>query len=151
MELETDLDSVFCNVDQPRDAIQHSLPMEIDETEFFYEDESFVFQSIVFYSESKNLIIEKRDVKNKKGKSHSEINLGNMRPSQISRLHRATRDALDDSIGGIEAENVRLKDRVKELEESLIPMPLFVSPLAITMPVHPCSQVKRILQPPRIV
>jgi hypothetical protein len=34
MELETDLDSVFCNVDQPRDAIQHSPPMEIDETKF---------------------------------------------------------------------------------------------------------------------
>jgi hypothetical protein len=84
MELETDLDNVFRNVDQPEDAIHHSPPMEIDETKIFDEDESFVFQSVVFYSESKNLIIEKRDVRNKKGKSHSEINLRNMRPSQIS-------------------------------------------------------------------
>jgi hypothetical protein len=101
-----------------------------------------VFQSVVFYSESKKLIIEKRDVKNKKGKSRSEVNLANMRSSQISRLHRATRDALDDSIGGIEAENARLKDRVKELEEALIPMPLLASPLAIAMPATPAAKLK---------
>jgi hypothetical protein len=84
MELETDLDSVFRNIDQPRDAIQHSLPMEIAETKIFDEDESFIFQSVVFNSKSKNLIIEKRDVRNKKGKSCSNINLGNMWSSQIS-------------------------------------------------------------------
>ena len=50
MELETDLDNVFCNVDHPRDAIQHSPPMEIVETEIFYKDESFIFQSVVFVS-----------------------------------------------------------------------------------------------------
>jgi hypothetical protein len=116
--------------------------MEIAETEIFDEDESFVFQSVVFYNESKNLIIEKRDVRNKKGKSRSEINLRNMQPSQISRLHRATRDALDDSIGGIEAENARLKDRIKELEEALIPIPLLSSPLAITVPATPAAKLK---------
>jgi hypothetical protein len=62
--------------------------------------------------------------------------------SQISRLHRATGDALDDSIGGIEAENARLKDRVKELEEALIPMPLLASPLAIAMPSTPTTKLK---------
>jgi len=45
--------------------------MEIAETKIFYEYESFVFQSVVFYSESKKIIIEKRDVRNKKGKSRS--------------------------------------------------------------------------------
>jgi hypothetical protein len=87
MELETDLDNVFCNIDQPTDAIHHSSIMEIAETDIFDEDESFVFQSVVFDNQSKNLIIEKRDVRNKKGKSRSEINLRNMQPSQISRLH----------------------------------------------------------------
>jgi hypothetical protein len=29
-----------------------------------------------------------------------------MRPSQISQIHRATGDALDNSIGGLEAENL---------------------------------------------
>jgi hypothetical protein len=109
MELETDLDSVFCNLNHPGDVIQHSLPMDIVDIEIFDEDESFLFQSIVFY-ESKNLIIEKRDVKNKKGKSCSKISLANMRLSQISRLCRENGDALDDSIGGIEVENARLKD-----------------------------------------
>jgi hypothetical protein len=78
MQLETDVDDVFRKVDQPTDAMHHSSTMEIVETDIFDEDESFVFQSIVFDSQSKNLIIEKRDVTNKKGKSHSEINLRKM-------------------------------------------------------------------------
>jgi hypothetical protein len=109
MELEPDLDSAFRHLDHPEDAIQHSRPMDISDTENFDEDESFVFQSVVFDNDSKKLIIEKKDVKNKKGKSRSEVNLAKMRPSQICRLHIATKDALDDSIGGIEAENARLK------------------------------------------
>jgi len=86
--------------------------MDIVDTDFFYEDESFVFQSVVFDNESKKLIIEKRDVKNKKGKSCSEVNLAKMQLSQIFRLHIATIDALDDFIGGIEVENASLKDQV---------------------------------------
>jgi hypothetical protein len=84
MELETDLKNVFPNVDQPRDVINHNPLMEIAEIEIFDKDESFVSQSVVFYSKSKNLIIEMRDVENKKGKSRSEINLRNMQSSQIS-------------------------------------------------------------------
>jgi hypothetical protein len=84
--------------------------MEIIENETFNEEESFVFQSVSFYSESKNLNIEKRDVKNKKGKSTSDIKLWNMRPSQVSQIHRTTGDTLYNSIGGLEAENVRLKE-----------------------------------------
>ena len=99
-------------------------------------------RALFFFSESKNLIIEKRDVRNKKGKSHSEINLSNMQPSQISWLHRATRDALDYSIGGIEAENARLKDRIKELDEALIPIPLLASPLAKIMLSTPTTKLK---------
>jgi len=60
MELEPDLDSVFRYLDQPRDAIQHSRLMDISDTENFDEDESFVFQSATFDSESKKLIIEKK-------------------------------------------------------------------------------------------
>jgi hypothetical protein len=142
MELDTDLDSMLCYLDQPGDAIQHSRPMDISDTENFDEDESFMFQSVVFDSQSKKLIIEKKDVKNKKGKSRSEVDLANMRSSQICQLHKASGDALHDSIGGIEAENARLKDRVKELEEALIPMPLLVNPLAIAMPATPATNLK---------
>jgi hypothetical protein len=45
--------------------------LEIVANEIFDEEESFVFESVVFDIESKKLIIEKSDVKNKKGKSCS--------------------------------------------------------------------------------
>ena len=58
--------------------------MEIAETDIFDEDESFVFQSTVFENQSKNLIIEKRDVTNKKGKYRTKINFRKMHRSRIS-------------------------------------------------------------------
>jgi hypothetical protein len=139
MDLDADLDSIFCNLDQPRDPIQHGYPMDIVDTKIFYEDESFVFQSVVFESESKKLIIEKKDVKNKKRKHRSELDLANMQASKISQLHMETGDALHDSVRVIEAENAKLKDQIKELEEALFPMPLLGSPLAIAIPSTPCT------------
>jgi len=133
---------MFRKFDQPTDAMHHSSTMEIVETDIFYKDESFVFQSVVFYSKSKNLIIEKRDVTDKKGKSRLEINLRDMQSSQKSWLHQETTDALDDSIGGVEAENVILNDRIKELEEDLIPTPLFSIPLAKPVPSTPIAKLK---------
>jgi hypothetical protein len=62
-----------------------------------------------------------------------------MHASKISKLHRATVDALYDSVGVIEAENARLKNRIKELEEALFPMPLLGSSLEIAMPVTTCT------------
>jgi hypothetical protein len=88
------------------------------------------------------LIIEKKYVKYKKGKSRSEVDLANMWSSQICQLHKVSKDALHDSIGGIEAENARLKDRVKELEEALIPMKLLVNPLEIAMTATPAINLK---------
>jgi hypothetical protein len=38
---------------------------------------------------------------------------------------------LDDSIGGIEVEIIKLKERVKKLEETLMPLPLLSSPFVI--------------------
>jgi hypothetical protein len=109
MDLDADMDSIFCNLDHPGDTIHHSYPMDIVDAEFFYEDESFVFQSVVFESESKKLIIEKRDVKNKKRKHRSELDLSNMQASKIFELHMETKYSLHDSIRVIEAENARLK------------------------------------------
>jgi hypothetical protein len=117
--------------------------LEIVENETFDEEEPFVFQSIVFDNKSKKLIIEKSDMKNKKWKSCLEVNLRNMRPSHISRIHRAIDDALDNSIGGLEAENKKLKERIKELEETLMPLPLLSSHLAIVGPTTPAAKLKR--------
>jgi hypothetical protein len=107
-------------------------------------------RAVVFYIQSKNMVIEKRDVTNRKGKSRTEINFRKMRSSQISLFHHVTSDALDDSIGGIEAENGRLKDHFKEFEEAFIATPEFASPLAKNMCYH-CSQDKSILHPPCII
>jgi hypothetical protein len=142
MELEADIEKMFPNIDQPGGATHQNQSLEIVENEIFDEEESFVFQSVVFDNESKKLIIEKSDVKNKKGKSHSEVNLRNMRPSQISRIHKATGDALDDSIGGLEEENIKLKERIKELEETLMPLPLLSIPLEIVGPTTPTAKIK---------
>jgi hypothetical protein len=87
MELEIDIDKMFPDDDQPENTTPHNPQMEIIGTDTFDEQESFSFQSVVFYSESKRLVIEKRDVKNKKGKSRSKMNLQNMCPSQISQIH----------------------------------------------------------------
>jgi hypothetical protein len=59
MELNTDLDSMLYYFDQLEDTIQHSHPMDISVAEIFDEYDSFVFQSVVFDSQSKKLIIEK--------------------------------------------------------------------------------------------
>jgi hypothetical protein len=60
MELEHDLDSVLRYLYEPGGAIQDIRPMDISDIENFNEDESFVFQSVVFDSQSKKLIIEKK-------------------------------------------------------------------------------------------
>jgi nucleoside-triphosphatase THEP1 len=142
MELEADIEKMFPNIDQPGGAAHQNQSLEIVENEIFDEEESFVFQSVVFDNESKKLIIEKSDAKNKKGKYRSEVNLKNMRPSQVSRIHRATGDALDDSIGSLEAENTKLKERIKELEETLMPLPFLSIPLEIVGPAMPTAKIK---------
>ena len=66
------------------------------------------------------MVIEKRDVTNRKGKYHTYINFREMRPSQISSFHQVTGEILKDSIGGIEMKNDRLKDRLNEFEQAFI-------------------------------
>jgi hypothetical protein len=43
MQLETNVDDVFCKVDPPANMMHHGLTMEIAETDIFDEDESFIF------------------------------------------------------------------------------------------------------------
>jgi hypothetical protein len=111
--------------------------LEFVANETFSEEESFSFQSVVFYKESKKLIVERSDQKNKKEKTRSEVDLKDMRPSQIYKIHRATKDALDDSIDGLEDENVKLKERIKELENALMLLPILESPLSMFKPTTP--------------
>jgi hypothetical protein len=142
MELKVDIEKMFPPLDQPGNTTHQNPSLEIIENETFDEEESFVFQSVVFDRESKKVIIDKSDVNNKKGKSCSYFDLRDMRPSHISRIHRATDDSLHDSIGGLEEENTKLRERIKELEETLMPLPLLAIPLEIVGPTRHVAKIK---------
>jgi hypothetical protein len=71
MELEADIEKIFLTIDQRGNMAHQNSSLEIIENETFSEEESFTFQSVVFDKESKKSIIEKGDIKNKKGKSRS--------------------------------------------------------------------------------
>ena len=81
MELEIDIDKMFPDNDHLENTTSHNPRMEIIGIDTLDEEECFSFQSVVFDNESKKMIIEKRDIKNKKGKYHLQINLHNMCPS----------------------------------------------------------------------
>jgi hypothetical protein len=63
IEVDTDLDAMLPFLDQPQDDIHHSHLMDMSVTQNFDEDESFVFQSVVFDSRNKRLIFEKKMLK----------------------------------------------------------------------------------------
>jgi hypothetical protein len=71
MELKAYIEKMFPPLDHLENSSHQNPSLEIIENETFNEEESFYFQSVVFDRESKKLIIEKSDVKNKKVKSHS--------------------------------------------------------------------------------
>ena len=51
MDLDANLESIFCNLDQPADRIQPTFSMDMVDTLIFYEDESYVLHNVVFESE----------------------------------------------------------------------------------------------------
>jgi hypothetical protein len=81
MELKADIEKMFSSIDQLGNMAHQNSSLEIIENETFNEEESFVFQSVVFYKESKKLILKKGDMKKKKGKYRLEVDLRDMQPS----------------------------------------------------------------------
>jgi hypothetical protein len=59
-----------------------------------------------------------------------------------TKIPRETEDALDDSIDGLEAENDKLKERIREYENSLMPLPILPSPLSMVKPAKPAIKLK---------
>jgi hypothetical protein len=88
------------------------------------------------------LIVERGDQMSKKGKSHSKVDLKDMGPSQSSKIHRTTRDALNDFIDGLEAENAKLKKRINKLENSIMPLPFLASSLLMVKPTTTTINLK---------
>jgi hypothetical protein len=48
MDIENDIEKMFHNIYHPRGATHQTQSLEIVENEMFDEEESFVFQSVVF-------------------------------------------------------------------------------------------------------
>jgi hypothetical protein len=76
-------------------------------------------------------MIFERTSKIKRGNFLSTIDTRNMLPSKLSSIHKVTWDALDFSIANMEEENDRRKERLKELEETLIPPPILATRVAM--------------------
>jgi hypothetical protein len=55
---------------------------------------------------------------------------------------RATEDVIDDSNGGMEAKNTKFKERIRELENALMPLPLLFGTLSIVRPTTPSLKLK---------
>jgi hypothetical protein len=85
-----------------------------------------------FNKNSRKLVLEKVNAKNKniQEKCNSKFDFKGVLPSKVVEFHDAIGETLKISIGDIENENAILKDRVRELENALVPPPLFSSPIA---------------------
>jgi len=101
-----------------------------------FEEESVTLHHMAYNRSSKKLLIEKVNTKNKKlfEKWTSTIDFHGVTPSTIVQFHEETGEALKEFVGNIERENLELKLKIKELEATLIPKPLFVDPLNIAQP-----------------
>jgi hypothetical protein len=102
-----------------------------------FEEESLTLHRVVFNRNSRKLIIEKVNSKNKKihEKWNSELDFQGVPPSKVMEFHEATGEALKYSIGDLENENAILKEKVRELESALMPPPLFSSPITTIQPL----------------
>jgi hypothetical protein len=101
--------------------------------EVFSDEETFSVHYALFDKSSKKIILE-RTSKDKKGKSRSTIDLRDILASKLSSIHRVTGDASDVSIIDMEAKNFMLKERVKELEVTLMPPPILATLVAMVQP-----------------
>jgi hypothetical protein len=82
------------------------------------------------------LVFEKFHSENKKiqGKSSLEFDLNGVPPSKSVRIHEVIEEALKMSVDEMENENATLKDKIKELEITLMHPPIFLSPIAKIQP-----------------
>jgi hypothetical protein len=108
-----------------------------------FEEESVTLHHMAYNRETKKLLLEKVNTKNKKSSERWKysIDLDGVAPSKIAYFHGATGDALKQSIDKMEKENLELKKRVKELEVSLVPTPLFPEPLSSMQPILELEEI----------
>jgi hypothetical protein len=80
-----------------------------------FEEGSVTLHLVAYNCETKKLLLEKVNTKNTKSSKQWKysIDLDGVAPSKITVFHRATGDALRQSIEKMEKENLELKKRVK--------------------------------------
>jgi hypothetical protein len=100
----------------------------------FKKKNSFFVHNSLFDKKSRKLIFEITPSKNKKDKTCSTLNFSKMLPSGIGKIHKVTTYSLDVSIEYTEAENARLKERIQELEFTLMPPPILATHVATIQP-----------------
>jgi hypothetical protein len=131
MDLDVDIENItFPDVEVSARENVHPVSALMIQDETFSDEETFVVQNASFDKESKKLVFE-RTTKSKSGKLWSTIDTRDMLPSKLSSIHRVTGDALDVSIAHMEEENAQLKERIKELEATLMPPPILASPMLL--------------------
>jgi hypothetical protein len=139
MELDVNIEEIEFAGEEQRLEESKTIAKELATQEpIIFEEESLTLHHATFNKNSRKLVIEKINAKNKKiqEKWNSEFDFHGVPPSKVIEFHEATGEALKMSIGDIENENSILKDRVRELENALMPPPLFSSPIATIQPLR---------------
>jgi hypothetical protein len=108
-----------------------------------FEEEFSTLQHATYNRETKKLLLEKNNTKNKKSSEQWKysIDLDGLSPSKIVGFHRAIGDELRKSIQKMERENLELKKKVKELEVYLVIGPLFLEPLGSIQPILELEEI----------
>jgi hypothetical protein len=138
MALEFDIENIHFPDEEHRLQETQQIAVEIAAQ----EEESFNIQNAQFDKNSIKLVFEGLNQRNKKGKSHFEYDLSKLSASQISKIHKVIDDALHVSIDDLEPQNSKLKEKVKELESTLMTPTILANPLAIAKPRTPDLNLK---------
>jgi hypothetical protein len=116
MDLDVDIENIDFPDNEKRLQDRREVASEIETQEqSSSEDELFTLKNDLFDKISKKIIFERLLSKNKriKGKSNSYLGLGSVPPSKISRINKATGEALEVLVDDMEIENACLKERIK--------------------------------------
>jgi hypothetical protein len=134
MDLDVDIENItFPDEEEPvREDVQHFSTLMVQDEIFYYED-TFDVQNSSFEIYSNKLVFE-RTTKIKSGNLWSTIDTQNMFSSILSYIHEVRGDAMYFSIANMEGEYALLKEKIKELEETLMPPPLMASLVAMIRP-----------------
>ena len=98
-----------------------------------FEDELVTLYYLSYQKDLRNILLQRVNVKGKHAieKWGLEIEIKNANPSDIMEIHLEIDEALEHIVDNQERDNSRLKQRIFELEGTLISHPLFVETFSI--------------------